>query len=434
MKFWLYLLPLSLFAAGEITSDTIGYEKELLCLEGHVRVEHPMGTLIADSARLKKGTKKDAYFFSRAILENDVHIDLEKGGTLDCGLAHFDFTKMVGDFKTSNGVVTYRDILSASPFSLTSDSIHFEMASDRHVNTVQAFGHVVARLGDDYRLTGDRATFYNDTYPRLRVDLHKEMCQFESPSLQFIAQAIEYDSENNAIDIAKIDGLMPNIKFAANHAYYDMTHEVLTLNDDISLSGVEMGELDATDQVEIHKQKHQEMSKVSHIKTKGAIRYALNEHEFHNNGISHLNRLSEVYNAEKSIIYTNEVFAVYADRVKMTYSEPQREVKRIELSGNVLLITDKSETPIEMAYCDSLTYSPAQSSITMSSSPSDNVLFWNQDETLELVADDITIHFDPITHEKSFDASGMVRCNMTKNEQEQMLKLWKSRSSKSKVL
>ena len=468
---WISILTLffsvNLVAKSTISSENLSFDGDLLMLDGKVSLHHPFGTLTSNQARLKKDASSTNLIFSRAILKNNVTINLKNNSKIECDLARIDFNTLLGDLTSEKGFVTFKDTLHTKegeiPLSLTSRSINFKILKNLAQNGAQfeidhlcAITDVVALYGNLYRISADKASYqrFNPLKKAtkqkipdglLRLYSHLNPCHFESESLQFTSNNIVFNTKQGHIQMAQVQGTFnPSnspTTFSCDRLGYQINKEQLFLNDNIHIKTTSFGTLDAVDHVEIHKKKLSEMDEIAHIKTKGDVVYRYLDHEFKCGGQTHLNCLSETFSAtnklksdlnlSKQTTYTNDRFSVFADRVKMDYSKEDQEVEKLHLTGQVLLIMEDNDYPFQIALCEDLIYTPADNLIEMAALPGDKVLFWNRGEGISFSADELTITFDPKEKgNNAFQSFGNVRCFITEQEKNNLIEEWNKRQKK----
>ena len=390
-KIYCLLLLFSYAFAAEISSDHISFNGDILLLDGKVKLSSPLGTLTSAFARLKKESRATDLIFSKAILKENVHIFLKKNGHITCDLARLDFSTLLGDLNAFTGYVTYEE--KKRPLSIIARAINFKMirAPDFDIDNLIAIGFARASINNLYTLTAERMSYHKfiKRAPEgiLRAYHNPE---FLSENLQLRAYSMMLDLRTFYLQMTSVDGTIVSegdtLSFVCGRLSYDLKKNSALLKDQAIVYSPKIGLLEAKEEISIHKNM---LGKVDSVKTKGPMTYRHLGHTLSTAGKLHLNQMTGTLTVEEGeLCYENETFSVYSNRGKIEYSEG---IDLVNLEGDILVLLHKSEGRIERALCDYLTYKPHEHLLRLVAKPGNKVHLWNEEESLEFMADEIEL-------------------------------------------
>src|ERR1700722_6025662 len=89
--------------SAALSSSNAAYDGNALVLTGHVLLDHGLGKMAADEAKLQRQETGKDFPFSLIQLINNVQLTMKSGAQIHCDGADLDFTSLKGLLSAQNG-------------------------------------------------------------------------------------------------------------------------------------------------------------------------------------------------------------------------------------------------------------------------------------------------------------------------------------------
>lgn len=446
---------------GTVSSTHAEYDGNVLILKGHVLLDHGLGKMRAEQASLQKQETGKEFPFSFIHLENEVMLDLKDNAKLACARADLDFIELKGQlFSEEEGHVTYSDILENQvPVELLGKTVEIGMsrlpAQDKknayQIDTVTATTDVHIHYAKDFLLKAHLAHFAkaqeNSTKAFAgRIKAHPKddasYCTLTHLQDRIDATSVEVDLSNDQLALTRPHGtlassLVPHadnlaVHFNAGSLHWDHPKETLHLKEDVHIEDASYGVIDAEKSLQLTQGKEGEKTVIKAIQTQGKTRL---EHQTSENSLPHvlichgtisLDRdklnahLSSPPSAteETQIYYQEARIASFANDALIDYAIVNSTLQPValKLTGNIRLFSHDENSPKRCSLADRLTYSPATRTLILYANPGNRVLFWDEEQSLRIGAQEIHITYDPDTKKELINGIGNVKFAFTSEE------------------
>jgi lipopolysaccharide export system protein LptA len=466
--------------SGSLSSSDASYDGNSLILTGRVILDHGLGKMTAEEASLERQEAGKDFPFSLIQLRKDVLLALKNSAQISCGSAELDFAALKGILHSpENGKVIYTDQLKkkrskeVSPLKFTSRLIHLNFLKQAYegkkteyeIDNILAKEDVVIEYADDFQLYADQA-FYRKELPHDHKSSKKEFqgivtaypkdeqsqCYLIYQGDEIYADMIDLDLINSKISLLHPKGTLlataiphfqkGEMRFQADHLYWDQVKNTLTLKGQISIEEDSLGKLNAEDELQITQVVVEEKHLLKGIYAQGPSTLVYKDahhvpHRLISSGAVDFNRdklrasidsleKDGVVSQDKQLYYEEEEFAVFANNAFLDYSIADDTVQpsSLILSGNIRLFSHDPQKPLRCGLADRLTYSLTTKTLILSANPGKKVLFWDESQGMRLSAPEVHITYDFETKQQHIKAVGAVQFSFTPDEQNKIQQLF----------
>lgn len=465
---------------SSLSSSDASYDGNSLVLTGHVVLDHGLGKMMAEEASLERQEAGKDFPFSFIQLRKDVLLALKNSAQISCASAELDFDLLKGILHSpEQGKVIYTDQIKkkrggeTSPLKLTGEQIQLSFLKQAHdgkkteyeIDTILAKEEVVIDYANDFQLYADQALYRKELshdYKSSKKEFQgtitaypkdeQSHCRLTHQGDEMIADTVDLDLINSKISLLHPKGilaaaLIPHLqkgemRFQADHLYWDQIKNTLTLKGKISIDEHSLGTLNAEDELQITQtavKGKPHLLKAIHTQGPSTLIYkdAYNvSHRLISSSSVDFNReklcatidsvtTEGVVPQDKQLYYEEEELAVFADRASLDYSitHDTLQLSSLTLSGNVRLFSHHPQQPMRCGLADRLTYSLTTKTLILSANPGKKVLFWDESQGMRLSAPEVHITHDPETKQQHIKGVGAVQFAFTPDEQNKIQQL-----------
>lgn len=456
--------------SASLSSSNAAYDGNTLVLTGHVMLDHGLGKMAADTAKLEKQETGKDFPFSLIHLQNNVHVSLKSEAQVQCDSADFDFSTLKG-LLLSQGEsrVVYSDTLKKKKgekahFRLLGKTVELGMSkkaeegkkSDFEIETILAKEDVLIDYAEEFTLRAGHALYRKGSTPE-KPGSYKEFqgtitaypqdsehpCLLTHQGDLIQAQTVDLDLIHSKISLLNprgslLSSILPGLqkgemRFACKHLVWDHMKNILTLKGDVAIAENLLGDLTSDGTLEIvqEKQKQERLLKTIrangkttlHFKDSGDNAHHLVSHgsflfdRQHYSAFMESPKKDGVVPTDRQIYYEAQNFGLYADRAHMEYAEKTGNAhpSNVQLFGAVRLFSLDSVKP-RYAIADRLSFSTTTRTLILSANPGKNVLFFDEKEAVRISAPEVHITQDHVTHKESVQGIGRVQFAFTDEE------------------
>ena len=380
-----------------IESDRAHFDGANLKLRGKVFLNHALGKMWAQGANLYNYDTEKTALFSQVELETKVKLTFRNHGSMRCEKATIDVEKESGEMTSEKGEVYFTDTLGGKSVTGTSKKVEFA-AIDHALETVTASDEVTLHLGDEYLLKCDEVT-YNHS-PTRKVLATGESCQIERDGDTLDGGEIAIDIEQNIVDIAGASGKVATttipLHFSAASMQWNHPAQTLTLEKDVWLLTDE-GHLLCDGKALLEQKMACGKRVVARVWTEGKTWFHAESLSLFTPTTLHLNRETMEVSAYATEMAPLELtigeVVAFAKEAHLDYREngSERKISSAVADGEVYLKNADPDKPLKRAICDRLTYDPETGIMVLSSQKRDHVLYWDEEEEMEMCATEVHI-------------------------------------------
>lgn len=374
-------LPLLLFAASlyseetSISSDEASFISDLLTLQGHVSITHPLGHFEADKVVLEKMENMKDNLLSRAIFENGVKIALTEDRYMECDTADFNFTLLEGSLTSREGhFVTISDKQGDIPLILKAKNFRCTFSDDNTKNFQSLSGNNLVELliGNLYRIIADRVEYL----PEGDIQFFSEdnhYCAIETPKETFFASSLSYNIATETFSFNDLEGYSNGCKIQAKHSSFSKGGQKILFDQGLLLEPENLGKIIAMGSVEII--------------------------------LDDKDKISKVNNLDYPIQFSNDLLAVESAALNLEYASDGL-LAHLSFIDHVKITPLSSTLPLQYATAHLLDYDHQSSQFILLGSDEEPITLGKNNLTMN--AEKLTIAFDKETHKSDIKAEGPV--------------------------
>ncbi len=420
--------------SGSVSSASANYDGSALILKGEVMLDHGLGKMRAEEAKLQRQEMGKDFPFSMIHLQNKVNLLFKDGAEVNCEIADLDFTALQGALTSSEKVV-YTDTWKRkkTPFRLLSPQIDLTLSKQENgdkstydITQAVALNTVVVDYGSDFHLLADTATYHKAKGHIIALPKDADHpCKLTHGEDVVLGISALFDLAASRVDIDQPLGTLrlpeqEQIDFSAQAASWDMAKNVLFLKGNAHVAQAPMGTIDSEEIIQLHPQS---------VRTQGKTTIVYqNRHKLTSYGPLHLDRAKLRATADspkggKQIVYEEGQLTAFADQAVVEYSDTWEPVS-IALKGSVKIFSTDPKAPRRVGISDRITYLPPNRTFILAANPGKKVLFLNEEENLRISASEVHITEDATTHQQSVKGIGAVQLTFSPEEQAALEKLF----------
>lgn len=480
-----FLALASLFAEspseeGSVSSTNASYDGNALILTGHVLLDHGLGKMNSEHARLERQEAGKDFPFSVIHLKKEVLLSLKNNSDVRCETADFDFTTLKGRLLSKEGTkVIYTDHLKKRgdenpSFRLMSESIDLNLSKKGYdgnkttyeIESILAKDDVVIDYLHAFTLYAGQA-LYRRIMPKDVKTSTKEFqgimtahpkdaqskCHLTHQGDVIDADTVDLDTIHSKITMYHPKGvllstLVPHLqkgelKFDCDHLSWDHAQNVLTLKGSVHVHESAMGTLVADEELQISQTVQNGQRLVKRIRTKGktVLHYTAPGESSVQTLLSygslvldreHLQATLDSPEIDgkvplnQQIYYEDEDIGIHGNKAILEYSivDSKLQPTALSLKDKVRLFSRDPSKGKRCALADRLHYSPLTHTLILSADPGKKVLFYDEVESLRIVAPEIHIVQDPETKKQTIQGIGKVQFTFSDQENSLLTKLF----------
>ncbi len=357
---------------SSVSSSEVLYDGSDLKLSGEVVIEHPLGQMHAEEALIEKPDQQSERF-DAIHLRKAVRLELKDYGKLLCENADFDFKSLTGCLKASEGEkISYDQITGLKfPFSMKSPIAH--LLFEKGHTALPQLKAISASQGVEISYAGSfyvkAAAAHLDKTVLMAFSQDGSPCSLTHDEDFLQARAVSLDLQTEVLKVEQPKGRFRSLGLSPGGE--------LLIECDHLLWNHEKRCLECVNSVEV---KESSLGRVN--ATSGTITY------------------------EGSTLTT------------------------LDLDGEVLLCKFAESSALDpslgnrFAKADHLRYSKENDLLTLTAAPHERVLFWDEEKSLKISANEVRISRNPQTHEESIKGLGNVRFHFSPSESAVIAKLF----------
>ncbi|MCP5505582.1 MAG: hypothetical protein H7A38_01705 [Chlamydiales bacterium] len=409
--------------ASDLSSDHASYDGDTLILSGHVQVEHDLGTLKADKARLNKGDSP--YHFSTIQLDDQVSIFFDTQGNLYAENAFIDMETLSGTFTSKDYPIIYK----GTDYDLYCKKMTLSLEeTDRHtsIKNITADGDVHIENHNGVTIDADHTSYSQN----ILMATGESPCILKQEEDQVDAKTIYYDLDTTLLTLEDPKGRLSSLffpddpqrhcNFSSRLLVWDQKQDLLTLKRDISIEDPAFGKLEGDHLFSLKERKLFGKRTLQSIETEGKTTLTTHDNEtLINYGTMRLDRDELVITCQnppdQRLKYEKEDLLLFADSARIEYAFQGLEMKphAIYLDGNVQILSHDLSRPLRKGIADHIFHDPVTKQTHLIADEGSHVLFWDEEKKLSLSAPEILIEHG---EEDLVKGLGTVRFTFTEEE------------------
>ncbi len=458
--------------SAAVSSANAVYDGNTLVLTGHVLLDHGLGKMAADTARLQRQEGGKEFPFSLIDLTQNVLLDLKSGAKIECSDAALDFIQLKGLLSSQEGGrVVYSDSVKKGLFRLLGKNVDLKIAkkeesdkkSDFEIETILAKENVTIEFGQGFSLDADRA-FYRKVqtqegapskefqgivtaYPKdaktpCRLTHGADLIDAETVDLDLVSQRVTLLHPQGVLTSLIAPGMQKGeIKFQSDHLLWDHAKNALTLKGHVKVHESVLGLLTTDGELEITQQQQKQHRLLKSIRARGSSTLDFKDetdkvHHLLGHGPFHFDRerLRATFDSpkrngltvpEKQLFYRSEDLALFANQAQMEYTDAEGRLRPsvLTLTGNIRLFSADENKP-RFAVGDRMSLSTTTRTLILTANPGKRVLYTDDTQGMKIAAQEVHITRDPETHEERVQGVGNVKFSFTDEENTLLKKLF----------
>lgn len=438
-----------------ISSKEASYDGNALILKGDVILDHILGKMHAENARLSKEDKHHP--FTLIYLNQNVSIELNNHAEISCDRAEFDFQNQVGTLLPSiGGKISFVSQFvenggTTTPLNLQSARADLTFSEDQnqemHISQMHANEAVVIEYGDGYLLRAGSALYETTESGNFLLafpEEHESTCHFSYKEDEIEAQKVRFHPQESLIVLYHPNGVIKTlfapyeIAFSAGEMIWNRSEGSLTLFQNIHIADSSLGEVYCDEKIEITNPLNSsslydiQASGKTTIHTFAPGRQTLTcfgPLSFDQKTLTSTfesPQVDGVVPEGQQIEYRSDNLQLLASSGLLEYGwiEGHLRPTRLLLENDVRLSSAPGTESNQCAIGDQLTYSLLGHTMTLSAKPGDKVLYWDHVKALAISADQLCFQKDPFTNRESVKGVGNVQFSFSSAENALMKKMF----------
>lgn len=450
--------------SAALSSSNAVYDGNALVLTGHVLLDHGLGKMAADEAKLQKQEAGKDFPFSLIQLINNVQLTMKNGAQIHCDGADLDFTSLKGLLSAQDGgKVVYSDNLKKGLFRLLGNSVELKISkqatdqkkTDFEIETILAKDDVNIEFAKGFSLQAHQALYRKSplkensseefqgavtAYPKdadtpCRLTHGEDLIDAESVDLDLIHSKLALLHPKGMLTSRLMPGMQKGeLKFTCDHLLWDHLKNTLTLKGHVHVLESVVGKLTSEGELEIVHTQQKQGKMLKSISTIGTTSMHFKDengtpHHLKTHGPFLFDRkpLRATFESPKKkggsvspdrqIYYETEGLSLYANQALIEYTATQGHLKptALSLSGNIRLFAADEKKP-RFAMADRLSVSTTTRTLILAANSGKKVLFVDESQSLRIAAQEIHITRDAKTGEERVQGVGSVQFALTDEE------------------
>ncbi len=368
---------LSLLAAGAlISSDEVSFVSDLLTLNGHVSIDHPLGHFEADKVTVEKMENDKENRLSHATFEHGVKISLSDSRYMECDLADFDFTRLEAVLKaTDDAFVTISDQNGELPLLLKAKNIRCKFLNEETKALQSLSGETLVELviAGLYHISADKVEYLPQGMLHFFGTDEESTCQIKTPKETFLAKKISYDTHSKTFSFDELDGVVNGCRIQAKHTLFTKGDRSIVFDQGATLEPLNLGL----------------------ISSPGLIQIFLDEAE----------NITKVESPSEPLCFMNDFLHIESSALQLGYTA-EKSLKHISFIDHVKITPNASFFPLRYATAQMVDYNHEENSLTLTGSEEEPVILGK--DSLLMNAEKLVVLFDKESHKSKIQGEGIV--------------------------
>jgi hypothetical protein len=442
-----------------VSSANAVYDGNSLILTGHVVLDHSLGKMAADEAKLQRQENGKDFPFSLIELARNVAMNLKSGAKIECSGAELDFIKLKGLLSSSEGnKVVYSDPLKKGLLKILGNAVELKISkkddvekkTDFEIDTILAKDEVVIEFGQEFFLHAHKALYRKAPSEKFQGIVTAYPKDAETPCTlthqnDFIdAESVDLDLVHSKITLLRPKGFLSSlflpgmqkgdVKFSCDHLLWDQSKDMLLLKGHVRVLESLIGTLISEGELEIVQKEQKKQKMLKTMRTHGLTTLDFKDesgkiHRLTGHGpfLFDRDRLratiespkkSGVVPVDKQIYYETENLAFFANQGIVEYAPSTAGHLRptnLSLIGNIRLFSKDQEKP-RLAVADRVNLSTTTKTVILAADPGKKVLYVDKAQGLRIGAQEVHITRDAKTGEDKVQGVGNVQFAFTEEE------------------
>ncbi|NGX34320.1 MAG: hypothetical protein K1060chlam1_00672, partial [Candidatus Anoxychlamydiales bacterium] len=407
------LLPFFLFAQDasyKISADILNFKKNNLHFENGFYLEHSFGKIYASNARFSNLKKTNKLFdFS---LKNGVKLITNTNGTLLSENADFNSLKSKIRFYSKDHV-TYGDKIKNRDLKIISNEVKCLLDTKNvkkklnieDIYSIRFLNKVILTLDNQINIFCEKALFEKKENESKVFLFPKEndFCHFTYENNEIFAKKATLDVDNLDLELKNTNGQIndfltnKSISFVADTLNWHNFENSFSLNNNVKVIDPEVGEI-LSNKIEILKNIDQKSIRKIISRNNTTINFfSKNKSKLYTQGLIELDHEKKkisafsLKNQNHYLFYVDENVSIWAKKATLFYDENEN-IKNIILENSVRFKYIDDKNFIGYGIADKIQYLPKETKVLLSSEKNKKVLFWQEDKSLKLSANEIHIN------------------------------------------
>lgn len=462
-----------------ISSGEAEYDGQSISLVGQVIVQHGLGKISAHRLSVMPAEQDNQKTrFSRLNIHDDILIEFQGGGQLECQQAEVDYLKLKGNFlgNSAHPDVIYSNVGEAGQerpalivkghdmqVELVRQPLPGATIPKTLVKNVLAHQQVRVHYNQDYLLLADRAFYERLLTDKATAGILKLTAQEELPyclltnrngdniqahtiRVDTIQRQLYLDDPKGVLHIEQGKKPPQNIQFSADSLIWNDEAQFLNLKGHVNVKQDEVAQINTEHEVIINQAQvdgkkvlrsivsPQETTMTYQDKMKELTHTILCYGQLvvdHERLITTMQSPKDEFGKtplDKQVYFEDALGDMYADHVQLYYSWQDRELvpAKIVLEGHVKLLNrfdghfQESSSILQYALADHVAYFPASQEIVLSGQNGNRVLFFDKVNNVQMSAPALKIRRDEQNQKSSVQGIGDVRFTFIEKELNQL--------------
>lgn len=455
--------------SAALSSANAVYDGNTMVLTGHVLLDHGLGKMAADEARLQRQEGGKEFPFSLIELTKNVLLDLKSGAKIECANAALDFVQGKGFLTSQEGSrVVYSDRLKKGLLRLLGKNVDLkivpktegEKKNDFEIETILAKEDVTIEFGEGFTLSAHRALYRKaetssnhefqgivtaypkDAQTRCHLTRAGDLIDAETVDLDLMSQKLSLLRPQGALSSLLFPGAQKGeIQFTCDHLLWDHPKNLLTLKGHVKVVESALGTLVSDGELEILQQEQKKHRLLRAIRTRGSSTLDFKDetgksHHLLGHGpfIFDREKLRATFDSpkrngqvlpEKQLFYRSEDLSLFANQALMEYTASQGHLRpsMLTLAGSVRLFSTDADRP-RFALADRLSFSTTTRTMILTAESGKRVLFTDEKQGIRIAAQEVHVTRDPESREDRVQGVGNVKFTFTDEENSQLKKMF----------
>ncbi len=441
-----FLLISFQYAPTQMKAKHAKYQTDCLVLEEAAEIIFPFGKICADRLEIVKKEHQ----IDRVDCYEHIEMHIIDHDPIVCDEAHIDLGNKKVELICQNTPIVFSDTFFSSSkplsYTLSSKKIRCDLTDNFSLKlldfqNIEFIDNVCLVMEGKMQIHADRAHYQKKT--AAQEDLGSivlfsdddNACIFTFDNNKIEAKKARIDFQKEECFLEKPTGTIANIVSDQNKTlqfssdklfwYHFDNHLIIKENVNISISSLlEM----ISDEIEVLQNHDHHLQK---IRTRGSTKIFFIDKCNHVKGtltsfnpieLDHEDRMIRSFcvfqnKGFQPIIYEDEKNTLSGNKAQIKYDSKTYKPLQIALDETVQFIIKNSNQSLGYGVADKILFSPEDKHLTLSALKDKKVLFWQDDRSLSLSADEITISKDPLTQKEEVQGKGSVRFSFNLEEE-----------------
>ena len=414
------ILALCLYAAitsenHKISSAHASYKEDCLFLEGNVRLEHPIGILIAESATLRKEELSDTPF-TYVTLSDHVSCTFPSGEHLSCDRAEIDMTTATANLFSNQdrSVICEVSLTQEShiyPLKLQGKQMRCQFAEKEHsLKQLHGSEDIIVEYMNTLFLKADNILYEEFCCTASSHHLCELIYQGEtlftpSLSLNLSTHVAHLVKPHGSIATALLcEGQGGVVTSSCDELLWDMSTNTLCLQGNASLQEEHLGTLHASQQLTLI----EEQGRIRQLDIQGPARLQRGTSVLQSPRALHIEKgiATAQGSTEEPVQYTDQELSISGNTLQVFYEEATYTPSHLTWNGSIHMQIHNDASSSCCGIADEASYDLVTHRLHLRAHEDHFVLFLDQEQGVTLKAHEVQIFDDPFSAKRVFQAIG----------------------------